>query len=271
LAQQTRHFWIVFNHLQVNHNHEGAFEGSGEWHLFASANGKQINLAGDTHLNSVWNGNGYWLGDKRMEIEIPQSGIFRLAVGGYEEDKSGNIIPDLTPITKIANEIPQISDYATAAQILANTINLVGNLNGNDNLGVIIKDFSAVNNFGLGPHVDPSIGGEGVSNDYVLSYNIEEFKPMPNNALTVEVFVHANFVGSSAILSQNSPFIGGPFHDSISSIKVHPGPGYQAGDTIQLCENVDYGGNCKPFGPGDYNYVGNDMNDRADSIKFIRP
>jgi hypothetical protein len=93
---------------------------------------------------------------------------------------------------------------------------------------------------------------------------------MPTDSLMAELFVDSGFVGLSTVIRQNTPWIGDPFHDSITGVKVHSGPNYRAGDVVQLCEEIDYGGKCINLEPGTHDIGSLGFNDKADSIRFIR-
>ena len=46
--------------------------------MIASVNGKQIDLSSSTNLWAVKNGHNYWLHDKKVEAEVPETGILRI-------------------------------------------------------------------------------------------------------------------------------------------------------------------------------------------------
>lgn len=274
-SAQTKHFWVTFDKLYVNDHHdsdmcyrvtvafpfpwfrEGCF--SAEWWMVASVNGKQIDLTSSTNLWAVKSGHNYWLHGKKVEVEVPEAGILRIVTAGVDEDGQNVRIPDISSVTRVG-------DIGAVDNGIREAFSQGGiSLDKNEILGVVLKDYESLHNFGVGWHIEPSS-----TNDYQISYTIEEFQPMPTDSLIVEPFVHAGFTGPSTIIRQNTPWIGDVFHDSITGVKVNTGPNYRPGDTVQLCEEMDYGGNCINLGPGNHDIGSLGFNDKADSIRFIR-
>ena len=269
-AWAERHFWVYFHELRVIQDHDP--RASAEWYFTTSINGQQVNLK---HLNNVNSRHSYWLQDKRVEVTIPDDGTIRMLTTGFDEDGLKKVrIPDLSPVTRITalTGVPEIVAIGEAVDlastILRTAIATINELDSDDPLGILVKDFNSVNNFGQNWHSDRSD-----NQDYELNYLVEEFKPMPTDSLIVEVFTHSGFSGSSTFINKNTRDLGGVFHDSITNVRVTQGPGYQPGDILQICADADYGNPCITLGPGDHD-IGTspyNFNDKADSIWFIRP
>jgi hypothetical protein len=297
-AWAERHFWVYFHMVRVINDHDPEY--SGEWrHFITNINGQQqVNLEPGTNLmyaNGEWIGPGdtpypnpgsntYWLQDKRVEVTIPDNGTIRILTTGIEEDGFRDYsIPDLSRVTQVINGRPVIENPAQAVEIARDMMDraIRLELDPHDVIYPLVKDFSPANNFGLGTwHDDRSVTPPGSCNffycippDYSLLYLIEEFKPVPTDSLIVEIFTDANFSGLTQLINKNTRFLGDAFHDSVTNVRVHQGPGYQPRDVVQICEDPDYGNPCITLGPGDHD-IGPppySFNDKADSIWFIRP
>jgi len=239
-------------------------------------NGKALDLSDSTNLRDAYTGQTYGLNGKSAEVEIPETGTIRVVVAGVEQDGQSVHVPNLSDVSRVVNGVPVLGTVADVLNKVAEATGFLIHLDGNDAIGTVVNDYTAINNFGKGWHEVPSsqTGSDRESaNDYVIRYSIVEFNPIPEGALSAEVFVDAGFRGSSTVITHNTPFIGGVFHDSITSVKVRAGPNYQPGDKVQICEGADYSGRCITLnGPGDYDIGAPfSFNDRADSIMFIRP
>jgi|SRR5215203_34979 len=276
---QTKHFWVTFDKLYVNDHHDSnacyVFFGtefptkswcpSAEWGMIASVNGKQIDLSSSTNLWAVKSGHNYGLHAKKVEVEVPENGTLRVVTGGVDQDGGTVQIPDISSVTRVVDGIPVLGDLGAVINGVREGFSQAISLDQNFMLGVVLQDYTSINNFGVGWHREPSS-----INDYQISYTIEEFQPMPTDSLIAEPFVDSGFVGPSTIIRQNTPWIGDQFHDSITGVKVDAGPNYRAGDVVQLCEEIDYGGNCINLEPGNHDIGSLGFNDKVDSIRFIR-
>jgi hypothetical protein len=93
--------------------------------------------------------------------------------------------------------------------------------------------------------------------------------------LIVVLYVNAFFSGIRATMIGDSAYfpnvLGKEFHDSVTNVKVIPGPSYTPGDRVDLCQNVNFGGDCYSLRPGSFD-IGSrpyNFNDQADSIRFV--
>ncbi len=88
-----------------------------------------------------------------------------------------------------------------------------------------------------------------------------QLTPQANTTLQAATFyVDANFAGTSqsfppGVYRADRGDLNIVGNDTISSLRV------PAGLTVQVCDNSDASGLCANFGPGDYPYVGDNLND----------
>jgi hypothetical protein len=83
----------------------------------------------------------------------------------------------------------------------------------------------------------------------------------PSSATTCELYEHANFAGKVYRIDtdKEDADLWRSFDDDASSVIV------PRNCELWVFEDKDFGGRRKPFGPGDYPYVGNYWNDRVSS------
>ncbi len=87
-----------------------------------------------------------------------------------------------------------------------------------------------------------------------------QLTPQANTQLQATFYVDANFAGASqsfppGVYRADRGDLNIVDNDNISSLRV------PAGLTVQVCDNSDASGLCANFGPGDYPYVGDQLND----------
>ena len=96
-----------------------------------------------------------------------------------------------------------------------------------------------------------------------------------NIPLKVTLYNNAFFSGYMATVLQDIPdtgqYLGREFHDSVTNIRIEPGPNYQTSSRVDVCEHFNYGGNCYRLGLGSFDIGSNpfDFNDKLDSIRFV--
>ena len=87
-----------------------------------------------------------------------------------------------------------------------------------------------------------------------------------------QVFIHKNFTGNSTVIDQNTPYIEGQFHDSISSLIISIDENNTSGYMVEVCEHESYAGNCMVLGPGNHNVQTLGwLNDQISSIRALSP
>ncbi|MEH2114826.1 MAG: sugar dehydrogenase [Nostoc sp.] len=126
-----------------------------------------------------------------------------------------------------------------------------------------------------GRPVDMAVDQQGnllISDDYSgtiykLSYNVSNNVPNTSSQQQVQVYRDANFAGVSQSFSTtprtyqaNQGDLNVVGNDAISSLRV------PAGTVVRVCQN-ETGGLCREYSAGNYNYVGNDLDNK---ISFIQ-
>ncbi|HJT47486.1 MAG TPA: hypothetical protein VJ729_04830, partial [Nitrososphaeraceae archaeon] len=157
---------VTFDSIKVNNDHDPDalfISNSGEWnHLWVGVNGKWIELSGPQGhfgLDDVDHGDvkTFPTGAKSVTLIVPQSGTLKIRTTGWESDND--------------------QYFLGTGQQLPNPFTL----DDNDDIGVLNKDYSAANNFGIGSHADDSAlnGDSDTNRDFTLNYHIEQLGVTP--------------------------------------------------------------------------------------------
>jgi hypothetical protein len=161
---------VTFDSIQVYNDHDPFGSGSGEWYnLWVGVNGRWIELSGPSGhygLNDVDDGDvkvfnlgatgGPEGGRKSVTLMVPEKGALKIRTTGWERDA--------------------VDDYFGRSVSLKPSL-----LNNNDRIGLLSKDFSAANNFGIGSHADFSARNvdSDTNRDFNLRYRIEQVSITP--------------------------------------------------------------------------------------------
>ena len=170
-SDETRTLKVTFDSIKINKDHDPLF--SGEWLL-------------DAYVNNVWV--QLWPGSKGVDDgqNIPldtsvnvnvtnnSTGELRLATVGFENDAGYEELPIFPTLLDV--DLPFIV-YASLAQEITDDFTL---FDVNDPIGVVVKQFTIAQNFGIGEHeicseksITPFSQG---SCDYMLNISIDEVK-----------------------------------------------------------------------------------------------
>jgi len=85
----------------------------------------------------------------------------------------------------------------------------------------------------------------------------------PSSECSAILYKDRNYLGESKIITSDTWWIGKPFNDVVSSLKI------SEGCSVSLHENTNYQGKSKTFSQ-DVSYVGNEINDLASSVKIFK-
>jgi hypothetical protein len=111
---------------------------------------------------------------------------------------------------------------------------------------------------------------EGISLDEFVANNTSVANTTSH--FVAQVFIHKNFTGNSTVIDQNTPYIEGQFHDSISSLIISIDENNTSGYMVEVCEHESYAGNCMILGPGNHNVQTLGwLNDQISSIRALSP
>jgi len=152
---------VTFDSMVVRKDHDYF---SGEWNnLWVGVNGKWIELSGPSGhygLDDVDDGDviRFPAGSKSVTLIVPEKGELKIQTTGWEDDNDGYYGRSLLSLPPPA---------------LA--------LNDNDKIGIVIKAYTAANNFGIGRHSDSSetTSDSETANDFALNYRIEQLGISP--------------------------------------------------------------------------------------------
>lgn len=152
ITENLRDLKIVFNSIKINNDHDLLYEG--EWKIDAYVNGKKIPLLSNSsmHLES-----GQTVvfpkGDKSMNIQIMDNQTLRIVTLGIEYDSKTdqlkNYLPNISSILDTDN-VPLSEDKDKSRF----AIEPLTAFDRNDAIGIIAKEFTASDNFGIGLNHD---------------------------------------------------------------------------------------------------------------------
>ncbi len=179
-AETSKHLRVTFDSIKVNKDHDPL--GTGEWKLMANVNDKGIDLSSGTQLWDADEGHTYDLG-KSIDIVVPPNGSVKILVYGIDEDGAAmglKPIPteecETPPPQPASNETSDI-DIECLHKKAWNVVVSLTNIDKNDLLGTLKKEYNSNSNFGIAIHEDRSSKTNGDSEsegDYTLIYRIVE-------------------------------------------------------------------------------------------------
>lgn len=176
LSTDIRQFNVNFTSMKINNDHDPLFPG--EWKIDSYVNGQRTQLWIASELDRVNTGQTVQFREKDVSVTIPANGTLRIVTVGVEFDiDSQDNLPNIAGI--LDNALP-LSDYSDEAE---NSIEHLIVFDRNDAIGIVAKEYSAENNFGIGQHDEcsQSVGEAGdlydevdTSCDFRLRYSITE-------------------------------------------------------------------------------------------------
>ncbi|MDQ4013574.1 MAG: hypothetical protein M3146_07600 [Thermoproteota archaeon] len=171
-----RQFNVDYTSMKINNDHDPLFPG--EWKIDSYVNGQRTQLWIASELDRVDTGQTVHFREKDVNVAIPANGTLRIVTVGVEFDiDSQDKLPNIAGI--LDNALP-LSDYSDEAE---NSIEHLIVFDRNDAIGIVAKEYSAENNFGIGQHDEcsQSVGEAGdlydevdTSCDFRLRYTITE-------------------------------------------------------------------------------------------------
>ena len=172
----NRQLNVIFDSIKVNNDHDPLFPG--EWKIDSYVNGQRTQLWMGSELNRVSTGETIIFREKNINVTIPENGTLRIVTVGAEFDIDlDDTLPNISGI--LDKDLPFL-DYSDKAK---DSIESIINFDRNDAIGIIAKEYSAENNFGIGRYDEcsESIDEEGdlydavdTSCDFRLQYTIKE-------------------------------------------------------------------------------------------------
>ena len=172
----NRQLNVIFDSIKVNNDHDPLFPG--EWKIDSYVNGQRTQLWVGSELNRVSTGETIIFREKNINVTVPENGTLRIVTVGAEFDIDlDDTLPNISGI--LDKDLPFL-DYSDKAK---DSIESIINFDRNDAIGIIAKEYSAENNFGIGSYDEcsESIDEEGdlydavdTSCDFRLRYTIKE-------------------------------------------------------------------------------------------------
>lgn len=122
-----------------------------EWNIDVYVNSKKISLLESSKLDKVESGQIIFLKNKSVNVIVPLNETLRIITVGIELDiKTKDSLPN---ISGIIDKDLSLSEYKKKAE---DSIISFITMDRNDAIGIVIKQFNAGNNFGIGKHDDCS-------------------------------------------------------------------------------------------------------------------
>jgi hypothetical protein len=163
ITENLRDLKIVFNLIKINNDHDLLYEG--EWKIDTYVNGKKIPLLTNSSIG-VESGQTvvFPKGDKSMNIQIMDNQTLRIVTLGIEYDSKTdqlkNYLPNISSILDTDN-VPLSEDKDKSRF----AIEPLTAFDRNDAIGIIAKEFTAKDNFGIGLNHDYCSESSGEAGD----------------------------------------------------------------------------------------------------------
>jgi len=175
-TSSNRQLNVIFDSIKINNDHDPLFPG--EWKIDSYVNGQRTQLWVGSELNRVSTGETIIFREKNINVTVPENGTLRIVTVGAEFDIDlDDTLPNISGI--LDKDLPFL-DYSDKAK---DSIESIINFDRNDAIGIIAKEYSAENNFGIASYDEcsESIDEAGdlydavdTSCDFRLRYTIKE-------------------------------------------------------------------------------------------------
>lgn len=142
-TSNNRQLNVIFDSIKINNDHDPLFPG--EWKIDSYVNGQRTQLWVGSELNRVSTGETIIFREKNINVTVPENGTLRIVTVGAEFDIDlDDTLPNISGI--LDKDLPFL-DYSDKAK---DSIESIINFDRNDAIGIIAKEYSAENNFGIG-------------------------------------------------------------------------------------------------------------------------
>lgn len=163
ITENLQDLKISFYSIKINNDHDLLYEG--EWKIDAYVNGKKISLLSNSSMQ-VESGQTvvFPKGDKFMNIQIIDNQTLRIVTLGIEYDSKTdqvkNYLPDISSI--LDNDNVPLSEDKDKSRF---GIEPFTAFDRNDAIGIVAKEFTAKDNFGIGLNHDYCSDSSGEAGD----------------------------------------------------------------------------------------------------------
>lgn len=171
----SRLLHVAFDSIKINNDHDLLFPA--EWVMDVYVNNQSISLLKNTDLIKAEDGKIIIFKNKTVNVIVPLNKPLRILTLGVEFDEK--IRDNLPNISGILDSDLSLLEYKDRAE--KSIISLIS-MDRNDAIGIIAKEFTKDNNFGIGKHNDcsESSGEAGdlydtvdTNCDFLLEYTIK--------------------------------------------------------------------------------------------------
>ena len=167
-------FKVKIDSIKIHNDHDPF--ASGEWRMFFTSNAQQIRV--DTPNGAMWdvdNGETVVFRNLFLNVAIPTTnGVIFIDTFGEEVDGQETKIPAIPAAVRaafVAGAVitgnPLAATYTGYLDKARSVLQTIVNLDKNDALGIISKEYRQADNYGIGVHSDRSS-----TRDYTLTYTI---------------------------------------------------------------------------------------------------
>lgn len=150
---------VTFDSVLINNDHDLLFPA--EWELDVYANNKTVSLLDGYYAQKVETGQTIMLKNKSISLPVSENDTLRIMTVGVEYDE--NTMNDLPNISGILDNGLSLTEYKSKSE---NSIAPFIAMDRNDAVGIVIMEFSADNDFGIGNHDDCSESSEDAGDLY---------------------------------------------------------------------------------------------------------
>lgn len=163
ITENLQDLKISFYSIKINNDHDLLYEG--EWKIDAYVNGKKISLLSNSSMQ-VESGQTvvFPKGDKFMNIQIIDNQTLRIVTLGIEYDSKTdqvkNYLPDISSI--LDNDNVPLSEDKDKSRF---SIEPFTAFDRNDAIGIVAKEFTAKDNFGISLNHDYCSDSSGEAGD----------------------------------------------------------------------------------------------------------
>jgi peptidoglycan hydrolase-like protein with peptidoglycan-binding domain len=169
-------FRLKIDSITIHSDHDPF--ASGEWRLYLDSNGQRVKV--DTPNGAMWdvdNGETVTFPNLFIHFSIPATGSIFVDTLGEEVDGQETRIPAIPSSVKVAFAVGGVAypPLAVAAAYVGyldqarSVLQKIVTLDKNDALGIISKQYTQADNYGIGTHAERSS-----SRDYTLRYTISK-------------------------------------------------------------------------------------------------
>lgn len=204
-SENENSYKVVFESILIKDKHEDIPFSNAQWMMDVYVNEERIPLSSDSGLFNVYENQEVGFRNKGITLNIPANESIRIVTAGFEQDSPQNIVlPDISNELKQAIPTVQVSEYydlkgeyagigggggrnisynvsGSEVAVAYDIASKIMPYNTDDAIGIVSKEYSLEDNFGIGQHHDCSSANSNITNvqerqktscDFILKYSI---------------------------------------------------------------------------------------------------